>query len=181
MLGNSPCYKVIDVPSPTASQGQVKVIAVGVRVNVVGKLSNGEKVYFIATTPPNRSMSARINVDQNMLVPLSEAADFVVFADTMSPGLRSCFALRERVHIQHVETILILDITENLRQLAAASAQLLDAKCVISVERNSFNLYQLFTDDKIDSFIILNDDETQFQQVMQKEAADVGIKINDLW
>jgi NADPH:quinone reductase-like Zn-dependent oxidoreductase len=203
-LGQTPLYELIDLPSPKTNQVQVQVIAAGVHrlvraivgghhyikpktlpfvpgVDGVGTLSNGKKVFFLTMTPPNGSMSERVNIDPKMTIPLPDAADPTVFAAIMNAGLASWMALRERAHIQSGETVLILGVTGSSGQMAALSAQLLGAKRVIGVGRNTSVLNQLVANGKINTSITLDDDNARFQQAIEKEAADVDIVLDYLW
>ena len=203
-LGQVPRYELIDLPSPTTNQVQIQVLAAGVHrlvrsivsgkhyikpktmpivpgVDGVGTLSNGQKVFFISMTPPNGTISERINIDPDMTIPLPDAADPFVFAAIMNAGLASWMALRERAHIQSGETVLILGVTGSSGQMAATSARLLGAKHVIGVGRNTSVLDQLLMDGKINTSIPLTDDDAQFQQAIEKEAADVDIVLDFLW
>ena len=202
--GQTPVYELIDLLSPTADQVQVQVIAAGVHkvvrsiaggrhyvkpkilpfvpgIDGVGTLSNGRKVYFVTMTPPNGSMSEYVNVDPKMTIPLPESADPIIFAAIMNAGLASWMVLRERARIKSGETVLILGVTGSSGQLAATSAHLLGAKLVIGVGRNTSVLDQLLASGQINTSIPLVDDEAQFQQAIEKEAADVDIVIDYLW
>jgi NADPH:quinone reductase-like Zn-dependent oxidoreductase len=202
--GQVPRYELIDLPPPTADQVQVQVIAAGVHrlvraivsgrhylktkslplipgVDGVGTLSNGKKVFFMSMMPPNGTMSERVNIDPEMTISLPDAADPVVFAAIMNAGLASWMALRERARIQPGETVLILGVTGSSGQMAARSAHLLGAKHVIGVGRNTSVLNQLLEDGTINTSIPLSDDDTQFQQAIEKEAADVDIVVDFLW
>ncbi|UJR11908.1 hypothetical protein I4U23_016086 [Adineta vaga] len=203
-LGQSPVYELIDVPSPSTNQIQIQVLAAGihrivrsiasgqhyVKVNTlplvpgidgVGTLSNGKKVYFITMKPPNGSFSQFVNVDPEMTISLPDSADPILFAGIMNAGLASWTALTERARIQSGESVLVLGVTGSAGEMAALSARLLGAKRVIGVGRNQSVLDQLVKDGKIDSSIPLVDDETQFQELIGKEGADVDIVMDFLW
>lgn len=203
-LGQVPRYELIDLPPPTTNQVQVQVLAAGIHrvvrsiasgqhyikpkimpfvpgVDGVGTLPNGQKVYFVALTPPNGTITERINVASDMTIPLPDAADPTVFAGIMNAGLGSWMALHERARIQPGESVLILGVTGSSGQMAAASAYLLGAKRVIGVGRNTSILDQLLTDGKINASIALSDDHAQVQQAIEKEAADVDIVLDYLW
>jgi NADPH:quinone reductase-like Zn-dependent oxidoreductase len=200
-LGQIPVYELIDLPPPTTNQVQVKVIATGVHrvvraiasgrhyvkpktmplipgVDGVGTLSNGKKIYFFS---PNGSMSEHVNVDPELTIDLPNTADPIVFAAIMNAGLASWMALRERAHIQPGETVLILGVTGSSGQMAATSAHLLGAKRVVGVGRNASILNQLLANGTIDVAIALDNDETKYQQAIEKEAANVDIVIDYLW
>jgi NADPH:quinone reductase-like Zn-dependent oxidoreductase len=203
-LGQAPLYGLIDLPSPKTNQVQVQVIAAGVHrlvraivsgghyikpktlpfvpgVDGVGTLSDGKKVFFLTLTPPNGSMSERVNINPEMTIPLPDAADPIVFAAIMNAGLASWMALRERAHIRSGETVLILGVTGSSGQMAALSAHLLGAKRVIGVGRNTSVLKQLVATGKINTSIVLNGEDAKFQQAIEKEAADVDIVLDYLW
>jgi D-arabinose 1-dehydrogenase-like Zn-dependent alcohol dehydrogenase len=126
-------------------------------------------------------MSEQTNIDPEMTIPLPDAADPTVFAAIMNAGVGSWMALRERAHIQPGETVLILGVTRSSGQLAALSADLLGAKRVIGVGRNTSVLDQLLAEGKINASIVLDDDDAKFQQAIEKEAADVDILLDYLW
>lgn len=201
-LGQAPLYEMIDLAAPAMNQVQVRVIAAGVHrivraiasghhyikpktmplipgIDGVGTFSNGKKVYFLAMT--NGSISERVNIDPSLTIPLPDAADPILFAAIMNAGLASWMALRERAHIQPGETVLILGVTGSSGQMAARSAHLLGAKRVIGVGRNKTILDQLLADGEINAAITLDDDDTQFQQAIEKEAADADIVLDYLW
>ncbi|CAF1494855.1 unnamed protein product [Adineta steineri] len=203
-LGQVPRCELIDLPSPTSNQVEVQVIAAGVHqlvraiiggrhyikpktspivagVDGVGKLSNGEKIFFISMAPPTGTMSEHVNVHRDMMIPLPNNADPILFAAIMNAGMASWMALRQRARIQPGETVLILGVTGSSGQIAASTARLLGAKHVIGVGRNTSILDQLLSDGKIDASIPLTNDEEQIQQAIAKEAAGVDIVLDFLW
>ena len=203
-FGQAPCYELIDLPPPTAEQVQVQVIAAGIHqlvraiasgrhyiktttlpfvagVDGVGTLPSGQKVYFMTVNTPIGSMSQYVNVPYEMIVPLPDAADPIIYAATINAGLGSWVALRERAQIHSGETVLILGVTGNSGQLAAASAHLLGAKRVIGVGRNTSILDKLLASGKINNSIHLSDNDEQFQKAIEKEAADVDVVLDYLW
>ncbi|UJR12103.1 hypothetical protein I4U23_016281 [Adineta vaga] len=203
-IGQTPICELVDVPSPTTNQIQVQVIAVGIHqivrsivngqhytkvktlpmipgVDGVGTLPNGKKVYFIKMAPPNGTMSQLVNVDKDMMIPLPDNADPIVFAAIMNAGLASWTAITERAQIQSGETVLVLGVTGSSGQMAATSARLLGAKHVIGVGRNQSILDQLVKEGTIDVSISLSDDLAQYQELIAKEAADADIVMDFLW
>jgi NADPH:quinone reductase-like Zn-dependent oxidoreductase len=200
-LGQIPVYELIDLPPPTTNQVQVQVIAAGAHrvvraiasgrhyvkpktmplipgIDGVGTLSNGKKIYFFSM---NGSMSEHVNVDPELTIDLPDTADSIVFAAIMNAGLGSWMALRERAHMQPSETALILGVTGSSGQMAAASAHLLGAKRVVGVGRNTSILNQLLANGTIDAAVPLDNDETKYQQAIEKEGANVDIVIDYLW
>ncbi|CAF1111873.1 unnamed protein product [Adineta ricciae] len=203
-IGQGPVYELVDVPQPTKNQVQIQVIAAGIHkvvrsiadgrhyvkvktlpfipgIDGVGTLPDGKKVYFVNMAPPNGTMSQLVNADENMTIPLPENADPVHFAAIMNAGLASWTALTERAQIKSGETVLVLGVTGSSGQMAAASARLLGAKRVVGVGRNKSLLNQLVADGTIDVSVPLDDDDTKYQELIAKEAADVDIVMDFLW
>lgn len=202
--GEVPSYELIDLPPATTNEIEIQVICVGIHrvvrsivsgrhyikpktmpfipgIDGVGKLPNGQKVYFVRMGSSSGSLSEYINIDPEFTLILPDAADPIVFSSMMNTGLGSWFALHKRAKIQSGESVLILGVTGNAGQLAATSARLLGAKHIVGVGRNTSILNQLLTDKIIDDGIILDNDEDKFQKEIATKAADVDIVIDYLW
>ena len=203
-IGQAPAYELVDVSQPTANQVQIQVIAAGIHkvvrsiadgrhyvkvktlpfipgIDGVGTLPDGKKVYFVNMAPPNGTMSQLVNADKSLTISLPDNADPVHFAAIMNAGLASWVALTERAQIKSGETVLVLGVTGSSGQMAAASARLLGAKRVVGVGRNKVLLDQLVADGTIDVSVPLDDDDTKYQELIAKEAANVDIVMDFLW
>jgi NADPH:quinone reductase-like Zn-dependent oxidoreductase len=132
-----PRYEIYDTPEPGGpDETLVDVLAVGLHPRVrtdaagrhytssgavpmipgidgVGRLHDGQRVYFISPDDTWGSMADRARVDLRRTVPLSEGVDAVKVAAAMNPAMSSWVALRHRVPLQGGQSVLILGATGN--------------------------------------------------------------------
>jgi len=106
-------------------------------VDGVGKLANGQRVYFAMPEAPYGAMAEQTLVDPSHMMPLPDALDDVNAAALANPGM-SCFAaLVERARLQPDETVLINGATGAAGSVAVQVAKQLGAARVIATGRNA--------------------------------------------
>lgn len=109
-------------------------------VDAVARTDTGALVYTGQAAPPFGTMAERIAVPSRFAFPLPEAADPVVVAAGMVPGLSSWLPLRAHVaeHAEHgaPHTVLVLGATGVAGLLAVQNAARLGAVRIVAAGRN---------------------------------------------
>jgi NADPH:quinone reductase-like Zn-dependent oxidoreductase len=123
--GATPTYTTIDLPTPTADQIRIKVLAVGIHnlvrsraagshYSVAGKnpphipgvdgvgevIETGQLVFFNALTSPTGSLAEEIVLGPRDIFPLREGADPEIIAALANPALSGWMAIAARVGIK---------------------------------------------------------------------------------
>src|SRR6202142_1280351 len=107
-----------------------------VRVDGVGRLDDGRRVYFVLPKPPLGSMSERTVVRSGQCVALPDGLDDVTAAAIANPGMSAWAALKERAKLVAGETVLVNGATGTAGRLAVQIAKYMGAKKVIATGRN---------------------------------------------
>ncbi|HTF88337.1 MAG TPA: zinc-binding alcohol dehydrogenase family protein [Planctomycetota bacterium] len=105
-------------------------------VDGVGRLSNGQRVYFAFPRPPNGAMAERVAVSTANILPLPDDVDDVTAAAIANPGMSSWAALTERTMLRRGESVLINGASGASGRLAIQIAKYLGAARVVATARN---------------------------------------------
>jgi NADPH:quinone reductase-like Zn-dependent oxidoreductase len=108
----------------------------------IGRLSDGQRVYFDKTQTPFGSLAEKSVVDPTAVMPVPDGVDDVMAACLGNAGLASLLSLEWRARLVPGETVLVLGATGFVGKLAVQVAQLLGAGRVVAVGRNSAALDQ---------------------------------------
>jgi NADPH:quinone reductase-like Zn-dependent oxidoreductase len=162
-----PRYESYDSPeSGRADEALVDVLAVGLHPRVrtgasgrhytstgvlpmipgidgVGRMSDGQRVYFVAPDDTWGTMAERAVVDLRRIVVLPESVEVTKVAAAMNPAMSAWVALRRRVPIQPGQSVLVLGATGNAGGMAVQVARHLGAGLVVGAGRNSERLAEL--------------------------------------
>ncbi|MFX3617302.1 MAG: zinc-binding alcohol dehydrogenase family protein [Sporolactobacillus sp.] len=149
-------------------------------IDGVGRLPNGQKVYFVAYDTSLGSFADKTVTDLRRTVPLPEDADPVLIAAAMNPAMSSWVALRSRVDFQPGQKVLVLGATGNAGQMAVQIAKLLGASQVIGAGRDKNRLNSLPALGA-DVVISLAGDPEAVAKRLGEAASEVDIVIDYLW
>ncbi len=200
----TPVYGNFAEPLPTASEHRITVTAAAlsqvvrsrasgahysasgqfpfvVGVDGVGRLDDGQRVYFILPRAPFGSMAERTVVTRAQCVRLPDALDDVTAAAIANPGMSSWAAYAERAHLKAGETVLVNGATGTAGRLAVQIARHLGAGKVIATGRNAETLKEV-AELGADVTIPLGADETALEDSFRGVfAVGVDVVVDYLW
>jgi len=199
-----PRYETYDTPEPAGpDESLVDVLAVGLHPRVrtgasgrhytssgtlpmipgidgVGRLPDGQRVYFVAPDDTWGSMAEQAVVDMRRTVPLPESVDVAKVAAAMNPAMSSWVALRRRVPLEPGQSVLVLGATGNAGGMAVQVAKHLGAVRVVAAGRNLERLAELPAIGA-DEVVALVDDPAVTAERLAHAAAEVDVVIDYLW
>lgn len=174
---NPPAYTTIpELPAPTSTQLQLKVLATGLHnivrsrasgahysspplpqipgIDGIGETSEGARYYFNAFRTGG-SFASHINVERNSAIPMPAGVDTVQAAGLVNPATSSWMAMKARTNnLPAGFTVLILGATSASGRLAIPLARANGASHVIGAARSAATLSTL----GLDSSLIVADD-----------------------
>ncbi|KAI1204342.1 uncharacterized protein F4807DRAFT_338802 [Annulohypoxylon truncatum] len=178
--------EVDDLPTPSNSQIQLRVLATGahqvvrsrasgqhysarelphtVGVDCVGRDDATGQLYYLFTLQGG-TFAERINAEKSIVYPLPSDVDPVSFAASVNPAMSSWMAITHRTtNLPKDFTTVIIGATSASGRLAAHSAKALGAGKVIGIGRNAATLENV---DGLDDYVALRDPvvETDFSKV----------------
>ena len=112
-------------------------------IDGIGRRSDGSLVYSILPDTVYGSMAEHTVIDVRRSIPLPSAADPILLAAAMNPGMSSWIALNQRVTFTPGQSVLILGATGSAGQLAIQIAKLLGASAVFAAGRGADKLAAL--------------------------------------
>jgi NADPH:quinone reductase-like Zn-dependent oxidoreductase len=199
-----PRYETYDTPEPTAvDEALVDVLAVGLHPRVrtgasgrhytstgtlpmipgidgIGRLPNGQRVYFVSPDDTWGSMAERAIVNVRQIVLLPEAVDVAKVAAAMNPAMSAWVALRRRVPLQPGQSVLVLGATGNAGGMAVQVAKRLGAGRVVGAGRNTERLAELPALGADDVVALVDDPEVTAER-LASAASEVDVVIDYLW
>ena len=149
-------------------------------VDGVGRLPDGQRVYFVALDDVRGSMADRAIVDLRRTVALADSADSNKVAAAMNPAMSAWVALRRRVPLRAGQSVLILGATGNAGGMAVQVAKRLGAARVVGAGRNPERLRAL-PGLGADAVVALNADPSVPAEGLADAAADVDVVLDYLW
>jgi len=202
--GQTPHFGDIEAPEPQAGEVAVTVSAAALSQVVrsrasgthysttgrfpiiagldgVGRLADGQRVYFLLPRAPYGSMAERSVVAAAQVVPLPDDLDDVVAAAIANPGLSSWAAYAERARLRPGETVLVNGATGTAGRLAVQIAKHLGAARVIATGRDAAAL-DVVTDLGADAIVRLDQDAADLAATVEQHfAAGVDVVVDYLW
>jgi NADPH:quinone reductase-like Zn-dependent oxidoreductase len=199
-----PRYETYDSPEPAEpGEAVVDVLAVGLHPRVrsgasgthytstatlpmipgidgVGRLPDGQRIYFVTPDDAWGSMAERAVVDPRRTIPLPEHVDVTKVAAAMNPAMSSWVALRRRVPLKEGQSVLVLGATGNAGAMAVQVAKRLGAGRVVGAGRSQARLAELAAIGA-DEVVALADDPEVTAERLANTAAEVDIVIDYLW
>ena len=203
-FGSAPRYQEFPTPVPASGDEMlVDVLAAGLHPRVrsqadgshytstdelplvpgidgVGRGPDGRLRYFILPDTTMGAMAEQTVIDVRRSVVLADTIDPVVVAAAMNPAMSSWVALRQRVHFQAGQDVLVLGATGNAGQMAVQIAKLFGAGQVIAAGRAADRLAALPALGATTTVLLEGDADGSADRLGQL-AADVDVVIDYLW
>ncbi|MEN8511649.1 zinc-binding alcohol dehydrogenase family protein [Burkholderia sp. RS02] len=152
-----------------------------VGVDGVGRLDDGQRIYFFGAPAPFGAMAERTLVPDTQCVPLPAALDDVTAAAIAIPGMSSWAALTERARLVAGETVLVNGATGTSGRLAVRIAKHLGAAKVIATGRNAAALDALLNAGA-DAVVSLQQDDTHLARALEPHFREgVDVVLDYLW
>ncbi len=149
-------------------------------VDGVGRLVDGQRVYFAFPPAPFGAMAGMTKVSWKFCVPLPGDVDDVQIAAAANPMMSSWAALTVRAGIQPGETVLINGATGTSGRLAVQIAKHLGAGKVIATGRNRASLEALRAIGA-DVIVPLEESAEELAKSLQRAIVGVNIILDYLW
>jgi NADPH:quinone reductase-like Zn-dependent oxidoreductase len=105
-------------------------------VDGVGRLEDGRRVYFLATSDARGTMAEQTLAEPRLTVPLPALVSSSAIAALMLPAISSWVALTKRVPFQAGQSVLVLGATGTAGQLAVQIAKHLGAGRIVAAGRD---------------------------------------------
>lgn len=150
-------------------------------IDGVGRLENGQRVYFLLPRSPFGAMAEQTVVPADQCLPLPDGLDDKVAAAMANPGMSSWAALKERAKLQPGETVLINGATGISGRLAIQIAKYFGAAKVIATGRNPDALRQLAALGADVTIPLVEDDAALEASFRELFAQRVDVVVDYLW
>jgi NADPH:quinone reductase-like Zn-dependent oxidoreductase len=199
-----PRYEIWDTPAPVGTdETLVDVLAVGLHPRVrtdasgrhytstgtlpmvpgidgVGRLPDGQRVYFVAPDDIRGTMADHAVVDLRRTVSLPETVDITKVAAALNPAMSAWVALRRRVPLKPGQSVLVLGATGNAGGMAVQVAKRLGAARVVGAGRDPERLAELRSLGA-DEIVTLGDDPAVTAERLAGAAAEVDVVLDYVW
>lgn len=109
----------------------------------VGRLDDGQRVFFGGCRPPYGAMAQRTVVPKAFIFPVPDGLDDELAAALPNPGVSAWLTLTHRAKLAPDENVLILGATGTTGQLAVRIARFLGARRIVAAGRNQQILQSL--------------------------------------
>jgi NADPH:quinone reductase-like Zn-dependent oxidoreductase len=149
-------------------------------IDGVGRLPDGQLVYFILPDTVMGSMAEQTVIDRRRSIALPAGADPLRIAAAMNPAMSSWVALRRRIEFQAGQRVLILGATGSAGQLAIQVARQLGAGEIIAAGRNQL-LRSTLPGLGADVVVGLDGDPNDVLARLGRAGRDVDVVIDYLW
>ena len=204
-VGNPPRYD--QFPEPVAGEGEVEVHVIAASLKPVdkqmasgfhyasprkvpficgtdgvGRLSDGQRVFFGGCRPPYGSMAQRTVVPKAFIFPVPAGLNDELAAALPNPGVSAWLALTVRAKLAPGENVLILGATGVTGGLAVRIARLLGAGRIVAAGRNQ-QVLQSLLQRGADAIIQLDVPLEEVKESFIREAGESGFQvvIDYLW
>ena len=149
-------------------------------IDGVGRGPDGRLRYFILPDATMGAMAEQTVIDIRRSVVLADTIDPVAVAAAMNPAMSSWVALRQRVHFQAGQDVLVLGATGNAGRMAVQVARLFGAGQVIAAGRAAGRLAKLSALGAT-ATVLLDGEAHGIAHRLGQSAADVDVVIDYLW
>ncbi len=150
-------------------------------IDGVGRLDDGDRVYFVMPRAPHGSMAERAVAPSALCLALPDELDDVTAAAIASPGMSSWAALLERARLKAGKTVVINGATGASGRLAVQIAKHLGAKKVIATGRNLEALKSVAALGADVTIPLVDDDAALDERFSQEFAQGVDVVLDYLW
>jgi NADPH:quinone reductase-like Zn-dependent oxidoreductase len=147
-------------------------------VDGVGRLADGNRVYFVMPRAPFGAMAERTVVRARQCIPVPEGLGEVEAAALANPGMSCWAAFAERAHLAAGETVLINGATGTAGRLAVQVARHMGAAKVIATGRNQQALAAAGADAAVP---LVGSGEALESSFSEHFAAGVDVVLDYLW
>jgi NADPH:quinone reductase-like Zn-dependent oxidoreductase len=156
-----------------SSSGQLPFV---VGIDGVGRLDDGQRVYFALPRAPFGSMAETTVVASAQCIALPEDLDDMTAAAIANPGMSAWAALKERASLRAGENVLVNGATGTAGRLAVQIAKHLGARKVVATGRNAAALKALSVLGA-DVIIPLADAGDAFEDALKAQFGGDGIDV----
>jgi NADPH:quinone reductase-like Zn-dependent oxidoreductase len=148
----------------------------------VGRLADGQRVFFGGTRAPYGAMAERAVVRKAFAFPVPDALDDYTAAAISNPGVSAWLSLEYRARLVPGENVLILGATGVTGRLAIKIARLLGAGRVVAAGRNR-EILSALKSEGADAIVALDVSAQELTQAFTREAGQSGFQvvIDYLW
>jgi NADPH:quinone reductase-like Zn-dependent oxidoreductase len=147
-----------------------------VGIDGVGRLDDGQRVYFALPRAPFGSMAETTVVASAQCIALPDDLDDVTAAAIANPGMSAWAALKERASLRAGENVLVNGATGTAGRLAVQIAKYMGARKVVATGRNAAALKAL-PDLGADATIPLGDGGDAFEDALKAQFGGDGIDV----
>ncbi len=149
-------------------------------IDGVGRGQDGLLRYFILPDTRMGAMAQQTVIDARRSIVLPEDSDPIAVAAAMNPAMSSWVALRQRVHFEAGQNVLVLGATGNAGQMAVQVAKLLGAGQIIAAGRTADRLAGLPALGATGT-VLLDGDAGPAARRLGQAAREVDVVIDYLW
>ena len=142
----------------------------------VGRLADGQRVFFGGARAPYGAMAERTVVRKAFVFPVPDALDDYTAAAIPNPGVSAWLSLEYRAKLAPGENVLILGATGVTGRLAIKIARLLGAGRVVAAGRNREILGAL-KGQGADAIVPLDVSAQELTQAFTREAGQAGFQV----
>ena len=142
----------------------------------VGRLDNGQRVFFGGARPPYGAMAERTVVPKAFTFPVPENLSDETAAALPNPGISAWLSLAYRAKLVPGENVLILGATGVTGKLATKIAKLLGAGRVVAAGRNE-RVLRTLRDHGADATIRLDMPAQELSDTFVREAGESGFQV----
>jgi NADPH2:quinone reductase len=146
----------------------------------IGRLADGQRVYFAGPLPPNGSMAQRTIVPLSNMIDVPDGVDDATAAGLGNSGLAAWLPLSFRARLLPGESVLIIGATGIVGRLAVQAAKLLGAGRVIAVGRDLSALEQV-RELGADAVVALGGDADMVAAYRASVGAPVNVIVDYVW
>ncbi|NEB01037.1 zinc-binding alcohol dehydrogenase family protein [Streptomyces sp. SID13726] len=202
-FANPPRYEEFAAPEATEGKLLVEMLAAGLHPRVrsgangthytsdgrlplipgvdgVGRLPDGQLVYFVADDGDPGTMAEWALVDPRRAVALPDGADPIIIAAAMNPAMSSWVALRRRISFRPGQSVLVLGATGNAGRMAVQIAGHLGADRIVAAGRDPERLELVGSLGATHVVSLAGDPDKDFA-ALGEAAADVDVVIDYTW
>lgn len=160
-----------------ASSSELPVIP---GIDGVGRLPDGQLVYFLALDSRHGTMAEQAVVRRSRCIPLPGDADAVAIAAAVNPAMSSWVPLHRRVQLRPGQRVLVLGATGTAGRAAVQIVKLLGAGWVTGAGRDRQRLSEL-AGLGADAVVPLTGSAADVAEAMRTAGKDIDVVVDYLW
>lgn len=149
-------------------------------IDGVGRDADGVLRYFILPDTTVGAMAERTVIDIRRSIALPADIDALAVAAAMNPAMSSWIALRQRIHFEPGQDVLVFGATGNAGQMAVQISKHLGARNIIAAGRNADRLTGL-TKLGATELVPLDGNEDHYAANLARACVDVDVVMDYLW